>query len=98
MGYPEGEIPMTDVHGLSVAGATFPVPIWHEYMAAALANSKPLGFELPKKYPTWRTLARGYYGSLGYVYTAPAITTTTTVTAPPPKASTTPTRAPGGPH
>jgi len=36
MGYPKGEIPMLNVHGQEVAGATFPVPIWHEYMAAAL--------------------------------------------------------------
>ena len=36
MGYPSGEIPMLDVHGQAVAGATFAVPIWHEYMAAAL--------------------------------------------------------------
>ena len=35
MGYPRGEIPMLDVHGQAVAGATFPVPIWHLYMAAA---------------------------------------------------------------
>ena len=26
---------MLDVHGEEVAGATFPVPIWHLYMAAA---------------------------------------------------------------
>src|SRR5947209_16180701 len=47
MGYPKGEIPMTNVHGVAVAGATFPVPVWHEYMAAALWHHKVLGFELP---------------------------------------------------
>ena len=52
MGYPKGEIPMLDVHGVAVAGATFPVPIWHEYMAAALWHHKVLGFLLPDKYPT----------------------------------------------
>jgi len=101
MGYPEGEIPMTDVHGSTVQGATFAVPIWHEYMAAALAHSKPLDFGVPKHYPTWRTLTRGYYGSLGYVYTPPAVTTTTTTTTTPataPKTAVTPSRAPGGPH
>src|SRR5581483_5391988 len=36
MGYQSGEIPMLDVHGESVQGATFAVPIWHDYMAAAL--------------------------------------------------------------
>ena len=42
MGYPRGEIPMLDVHGVAVAGATFPVPIWHEYMVAALWHRKAL--------------------------------------------------------
>ena len=96
MGYPAGEIPMTDVHGASVQGATFAVPIWHDYMAAALAHSKPLDFGVPKQYPAWRTLTRGYYGSLGYVYTPPAVTTTTTAITP--KTPAKPSRAPGGPH
>ena len=66
MGYPKGEIPMLDVHGEEVAGATFPVPIWHEYMAAALWHHKVLGFELPNRYPTWHYLTHGNYGSFGY--------------------------------
>jgi penicillin-binding protein 1A len=77
MGYPKGEIPMVSVHGLTVAGATFPVPIWHEYMAAALWHHKVLGFMLPDKYPTYRSITRGNYGSLGYVYTAPTSYTPT---------------------
>jgi penicillin-binding protein 1A len=86
MGYPQGEKPMLDVHGVAVAGATFPVPIWHEYMAAALWHHKVLGFRLPDKYPTWRSLTRGSYGSFGsYYYTpsysAPATPSTTTAEA-----------------
>ena len=81
MGYPKGEIPMLSVHGQTVAGATFPVPIWHAYMAAALWHHKVLGFELPDKYPTYHSLTRGNYGSLGSYYSpsysAPATTTTT---------------------
>jgi penicillin-binding protein 1A len=79
MGYPKGEIPMLDVHGVAVAGATFPVPIWHEYMAAALWHHKVLGFDLPDKYPSYRTLTRGDYGSLGSYYT-PSYSSTTTST------------------
>ena len=78
MGYPKGEIPMLSVHGQTVAGATFPVPIWHEYMAAALWHHKVLGFELPDKYPTYHSITRGNYGSLGYVYTTTTTTATTT--------------------
>ena len=88
MGYPKGEIPMLNVHGQAVAGATFPVPIWHEYMAAALWHHKVLGFELPDRYPVWRSIERGNYGSFDYVpsYTpsyAPTTTAATTTTAPP---------------
>jgi penicillin-binding protein 1A len=81
MGYPKGEIPMVSVHGQTVAGATFPVPIWHEYMAAALWHHKVLGFMLPDKYPTYRSITRGNYGSLGYVYTGPTSYPTPTTTA-----------------
>jgi penicillin-binding protein 1A len=79
MGYPKGEIPMTNVHGVSVAGATFPVPIWHEYMAAALWNHKVLAFPPPQKYPTWRSIERGSYGYLGSYYTPTYSSTTTSV-------------------
>ena len=81
MGYPTGEIPMLDVHGVAVAGATFPVPIWHEYMAAALWHHKVLGFDLPNKYPVWHSLTRGSYGSFGSYYTQTTTTTATTTAA-----------------
>ncbi len=87
MGYPRGEIAMTDVHGVSVQGATYCVPIWHEYMAAALWHRKVLDFPPPDKYPIWRTIPRGDYGYLGSYYTTTYSTTTaptTTTTAPPP--------------
>jgi penicillin-binding protein 1A len=86
MGYPRGEIPMLDVHGVAVAGATYPVPIWHEYMASALWHHKALPFDLPNKYPTWHYLTRGNYGSFGYypttTYTTTTAPTTTTTVAP----------------
>jgi penicillin-binding protein 1A len=100
MGYPKGEIPMTNVHGVSVAGATFPVPIWHAYMSAALWHHKLLGFQLPDKYPSYRSYTRGNYGSFGYTptytqsytpsYTPPAATTQSASTqqAPAPPAPT----------
>ena len=110
MGYPKGEIPMLDVHGVAVAGSTFPVPIWHEYMAAALWHHKVLGFDLPNRYPVWHYLTKGSYGSLGY-YTSPTYTpttsseTTTTSEATTSSAETTgttaaapPSSSRGGPH
>ncbi|HVU77193.1 MAG TPA: transglycosylase domain-containing protein [Gaiellaceae bacterium] len=87
MGYTKGEIPMTDVHGSTVQGATFAVPIWHQYMAAALWHHKVEAFPPPDTYPTWRSLPRGNYGYLGsystntYTTTTTATTTTTSTTA-----------------
>ena len=82
MGYQQGEVPMTNVHGLSVAGATFPVPIWHEYMAAALWNHKVLDFQTPDSYPSYHYLTKGDWGTVQYYAQPPTVTTTTTVTPP----------------
>jgi penicillin-binding protein 1A len=99
MGYPKGEIPMLDVHGSTVQGATFDVPIWHEYMAAALWHHKVLDFPPPDKYPIWHSITRGSYGTFGSYYTntstysAPSTATSsapaTTAQAPPKPAPTT---------
>jgi penicillin-binding protein 1A len=99
MGYQQGEIPMTSVHGQEVAGATFPVPIWHEYMAAALWKQPSLDFTSPDVYPTFRPITHGDYGYLQYVSPPPVSTTTTSTTtnpsattnpAPPPTTNTVP--------
>jgi penicillin-binding protein 1A len=100
MGYLRGDseqYAMTDVHGVAVAGATFPVPIWHAYMEAALWKSPAVEFATPKQYPVYHYWEKGSYGSFGYVYTPPSTTTTeattttatTTSSTPPPAATTT---------
>jgi len=39
VGYPKGEIPLTDVEGVyQVAGGTLPAEIWHDFMGPAVAN------------------------------------------------------------
>jgi penicillin-binding protein 1A len=35
VGYPNAKVPMTSVHGISVAGGTIPASIWHDYMQVA---------------------------------------------------------------
>ncbi len=35
VGYPNPPVPMTSVHGIEVAGGTFPAMIWHDYMQSA---------------------------------------------------------------
>jgi hypothetical protein len=92
MGYQKGEIPMLDVHGQEVAGATFDVPIWHEYMAAALKKQPALKFALPNKYPVFKPFTGSYFGPLAYAATT---TTTSTVTTPVSKG---PSRLENAPH
>jgi penicillin-binding protein 1A len=107
MGYLRGQkgiYEMDSVHGVSVAGATYCVPIWHQFMRAAEWRKPPLDFLLPDRYPAYRPFEHGHYGSLEYTqtynsydssggsYTPPAATTTTTTAAappPPPPAATT---------
>ena len=49
VGYPNAEIPLTNVEGVgSVAGGTLPAEIWHDFMSAATAGMLPLGFPTPQ--------------------------------------------------
>lgn len=41
VGYPEGRIPMRNVHGRSVVGSSFPATIWKQVMTALLEKYKP---------------------------------------------------------
>jgi penicillin-binding protein 1A len=78
VGYPNARVPMTNVHGISVTGGSFPALIWHKFMVAALAGTPPLEFPPPKTEPQWTSsFERGHY-SLGYV---PTYTYTPTTTA-----------------
>jgi 1A family penicillin-binding protein len=44
VGYPQGLVPMTDVHGITVFGGTFPAQIWAKFMENALADVPPTDF------------------------------------------------------
>ena len=86
VGYPKGEIPMDDVHGISVAGGTFPAQIWHLFMESAVEKQKPRDFPPPLEYATFTYWQRGQY-SLGY-YGSSETTTAATTTAPTTRAPT----------
>ncbi|MEA2497740.1 MAG: penicillin-binding protein [Actinomycetota bacterium] len=49
VGYPQGRIPMTSVHGTRVWGGTYPALIWRAFMRTALAGTRPRAFELPEE-------------------------------------------------
>jgi penicillin-binding protein 1A len=97
VGYPQGEIPMEDVHGSTVQGGTFPATIWRLFMEKALANAPALTWQYPRDPVVWRPWTQGQYGSSlrpTYTYTpnnsyTPTSTYTpttraTTATPPPP--------------
>jgi len=92
MGYPRGEIPMLSVHGQEVAGATFPVPIWHRYMSAAEWRRPVRQFATPASPPAFRPFQRGSYGYLGSYGASTETATTETATT-----ETTETAAPAAP-
>jgi penicillin-binding protein 1A len=91
VGYPQAEIPMTSVHGISVAGGTFPAQIWRLFMEEAIGSTPEREFPEAQSEPIWHEFTRGEYGgevpSSSYYYNPPPAATTTTQSeqpAPPP--------------
>ncbi len=77
VGYTRGEIPMENVHGIAVAGGTFPAEIWAKFMDPALEGAPAAEFPEPDSWPTWKAFTRGKY-SLSYdPYYRPETTTET---------------------
>jgi penicillin-binding protein 1A len=90
VGYPGGEIPMQNVHGIAVSGGSFPAEIWKLYMEQTLAKTPVVDFREPAKWPTWKPFHRGRFALSYDPYAAP---TTTEVDTTPPKVT-----VPGGSH
>ena|SRR5689334_2866599 len=76
---------MEDVHGIAVAGGTFPATIWRLFMEPALAGVPRHDFPQPDSYPVWKPFTRGRY-ALSYDpyahqhYSSTTSTSTTTTT------------------
>lgn len=69
VGYPKAGIEMRSVHGISVAGGTFPAQIWHDYMALAIGGHCK---EFPEpKTPFDAVPFKGKYASEGKKHEAP---------------------------
>jgi penicillin-binding protein 1A len=79
IGYPIGEIPMLNVHGIAVTGGSFPAEIWHSYMETSIGSRPDVPFPAPTTQPEW-TSWHGQYqysGSYGFSST-PGTTSTST--------------------
>ena len=100
VGYPNAKIPMTAVHGIRVAGGTFPATIWRLFTMGAFGAHPPGDWPLPKDPVVWQPF-HGQYQFFG----APPSTGSTdkkkdkpdkkpTTTAAPPSAPSTTTEPP----
>jgi penicillin-binding protein 1A len=67
IGYPQGEIPMTSVHGISVSGPTFPATIWRLFMERAVDYASHISQFPPAAHsPVWTYHHLQYAMSGGY--------------------------------
>jgi penicillin-binding protein 1A len=63
VGYPQAQIPMESVHGIQVAGGTFPATIWNLFMRSSIGNTPAVDFAAPRSEPEWRSFDRGQYAN-----------------------------------
>jgi penicillin-binding protein 1A len=88
IGYPQGEVPMLDVHGIAVSGPTFPADIWHLFMETADGTRGDVPFPAPTTNPVWLPWRGQFEYGLAYGTTTATTTTTTTTAKPKPKPQT----------
>ena len=74
---------MTNVHGIAVAGGTFPATIWKLFMESALGSSHVYDFPEPKQPPVWKPFTRGQYAIGSAPPPAPPASAPTTSTTTP---------------
>jgi penicillin-binding protein 1A len=84
IGYPSGEIPMLNVHGIAVSGPTFPAQIWHTYMSTAIGNRLDVPFPPATTQPVWTSWRGQYEFSGAYGTTTTTTDTGATATSPQP--------------
>ena len=84
IGYPAGEIPLLNVEGVGeVFGGTLPAEIWHDFMGAAVAPFKVIGFPTATITGTIINGDGTYTYAPGYSPTTTSTTTSTTAAPPP---------------
>ncbi|HYY33598.1 MAG TPA: transglycosylase domain-containing protein [Gaiellaceae bacterium] len=64
VGYPNAKIPMTNVHGIRVAGGTFPATIWRLFMVPAYSHNPPRDWPPPTQPVVWQPF-HGQYEYFG---------------------------------
>ena len=75
VGYPNAKIPMTSVHGITVAGGTFPATIWRLFTVGAFGKNPPPDWPLPQNPVVWQPF-HGQYEFAGAPSTSSESTST----------------------
>jgi penicillin-binding protein 1A len=60
VGYPKARIEMRSVHGITVAGGTFPATIWNLFMSSAFGAKEYLDWPLPRIPVEWQAFEGDY--------------------------------------
>ena len=68
VGYPQGQVPMENVHGIQVAGGTFPTIIWNLFMRSTIGHTPEIEFPEPRSDPTWVPFDGQYANGSYYDY------------------------------
>ncbi len=84
VGHPEGQIPMTDVHNISVTGGSFPAQIWQKFMVKADKEYPEADFTKPEVLVSYNPHFRSTYAAFPSSTTTESTTTTTLPPPPPP--------------
>ena len=65
VGYPNAQISMTSVHGITVTGGSFPASIWRLFMSRALSGAPQLSWPFPKNPAIWDPTFKGEFAFVG---------------------------------
>jgi penicillin-binding protein 1A len=86
VGHPEGQVPMNDVHGISVTGGSFPAIIWQKFMSVAENDYPEAEFVAPSVLVKYN---RGWVSQYAAWPSSTTTKSTTTTLAPLPTTDTT---------
>jgi len=78
VGYPQGNVPMTDVHGIQVQGGSFPAEIWAAFMKPAEADFPVKSFRAPQALVKYDPFFQSHYAVPPTTSTTSTSSTTTT--------------------
>jgi penicillin-binding protein 1A len=65
VGYPNAQIAMSSVHGITVTGGSFPASIWRLFMSRAFSGATAVGWPYPKSPAIWDSSFKGEFAFFG---------------------------------